>query len=56
MTNYNNIEEERLNYMKYRVLQLEKQNYKSHDYSASGMVDKIRNIIVEEADKKIIRK
>ena len=56
MTNLNELTEVRLDYMKSRILELEKQNYKNRTYSPSGMVDLIKQIIMEEADKKIIKK
>ena len=47
---------DKLDLMKYRIMELEKHNYKQHSYSPSGMVDMIKNIIIEETDKKTIRK
>ena len=46
-----NINERKLDAMKYRILQAERENIKTSSKTSEQMVDTIRKIIIEEAKK-----
>ena len=51
MSNEQNIQEKRLNAMKYKILKAEQENLKTREKTTDQMVETIRRIIMDEAKK-----
>ena len=51
MSNEQDVQEKRLNAMKYKILKAEQENLKTREKTNEQMVDTIRRIIVDEAKK-----
>ncbi len=51
MSNEQNVQEKRLNAMKYKILKAEQENLKTREKSTDQMVETIRRIIMDEAKK-----
>jgi len=52
MSNGQDIQEKRLNAMKYKILKAEQENLKTREKTNERMVETIRRIIMDEANKK----
>ena len=46
-----NVQEKRLNAMKYKILKLEQENLKTREKTTEQMVERIRQIILDESKK-----
>ena len=55
MSNEQDVQEKRLNAMKYKILKAEQENLKTREKTTDQMVETIRRIIMDEAKKKHIR-
>ena len=51
MSNEQDVQEKRLNAMKYKILKAEQENLKTREKTTDQMVETIRRIIMEEAKK-----
>ncbi len=51
MSNEQEIQEKRLNAMKYKILKAEQENLKTREKTTEQMVETIRRIIMDEAKK-----
>lgn len=51
MSNEQEVQEKRLNAMKYKILKAEQENLKTREKTQEQMVDTIRRIIMDEAKK-----
>lgn len=51
MSNEQEVQERRLNAMKYKILKAEQENLKTREKTTEQMVDTIRRIIMDEAKK-----
>lgn len=51
MSNEQNVQESRLNAMKYKILRAEQENLKTREKNTDQMVETIRRIISDEAKK-----
>lgn len=51
MSNEQDVQEKRLNAMKYKILKAEQQNLKTREKTTDQMVETIRRIIMDEAKK-----
>ncbi len=51
MSNEQNVQEKRLNAMKYKILKAEQENLKTREKTTDQMVETIRRIIMDEAKK-----
>lgn len=51
MSNEQDIQEKRLNAMKYKILKAEQENLKTREKTTDQMVETIRRIIMDEAKK-----
>ena len=52
MSNEQDVQEKRLNAMKYKILKAEQENLKTREKTTDQMVETIRRIIRDEAKKK----
>ena len=52
MSNEQDVQEKRLNAMKYKILKAEQENLKTREKTTDQMVETIRRIIMDEAKKK----
>lgn len=50
-TEENELDKKKLEIMKLRIIRAEKENVKTREKSKEGMVEEIRKIIIEEANK-----
>lgn len=51
MSNEQDVQEKRLNAMKYKILKAEQENLKTREKTTDQMVETIRRIIMDEAKK-----
>lgn len=51
MSNEQDVQEKRLNAMKYKILKAEQENLKTREKNTDQMVETIRRIIMDEAKK-----
>ena len=51
MSNEQDVQEKRLNAMKYKILKAEQENLKTREKTTAQMVETIRRIIMDEAKK-----
>jgi hypothetical protein len=51
MSNEQDVQEKRLNAMKYKILKAEQENLKTREKATDQMVETIRRIIMDEAKK-----
>lgn len=51
MSNEHDVQEKRLNAMKYKILKAEQENLKTREKNTEQMVETIRRIITDEAKK-----
>lgn len=51
MSNERDVQEKRLNAMKYKILKAEQENLKTREKTTDQMVETIRRIIMDEAKK-----
>lgn len=51
MSNEQDVQEKRLNAMKYKILKTEQENLKTQEKTTDQMVETIRRIIMDEAKK-----
>lgn len=51
MSNAQDVQEKRLNAMKYKILKAEQENLKTREKTTDQMVETIRRIIMDEAKK-----
>ena len=51
MSNEQDVQEKRLNAMKYKILKAEQENLKAREKTTDQMVETIRRIIMDEAKK-----
>lgn len=51
MSNEQDVQEKRLNAMKYKILKAEQENLKTREKTTDQMVEAIRRIIMDEAKK-----
>ena len=51
MSNEQDVQEKRLNAMKYKILKAEQENLKTRERTTDQMVETIRRIIMDEAKK-----
>lgn len=51
MSNKQDVQEKRLNAMKYKILKAEQENLKTREKTTDQMVETIRRIIMDEAKK-----
>ena len=55
MSNEQDVQEKRLNAMKYKILKAEQENLKTREKTTDQMVETIRRIIMDEAKKELLR-